>query len=264
MSLDTSRGVGRVATILTALVLPIVAIAQPAKVVAYGDSVTRGFPFEPNDPRTYPSQLADRLDSQFGPDAATVVNRGINGLRADELLADVQGSLLDLDNPDIALVMIGGNDFLQAAPTITEAADVQAVIDQTVTETLAIVNTILSHTNPDGSTPEVILAGITPNRVTINLPDLSTTGSRVAEQYNTLLEAALPTGVRYFDDNFYDLFDPISENAIPSLMTDPIHPNAAGLELIAENFAPRVAEIIIPEPASAMLLLALLLRRSRH
>ena len=76
-----------------------------------GDSVTHGYPYVGTS-KTYPAKLQVHLVNQYGEDQYSVVNRGVSGHRADEVLADLQTKgWLGADNPDAVLLMVGGNDL---------------------------------------------------------------------------------------------------------------------------------------------------------
>jgi len=189
-----------------------------------GNSVTHGYPYVGSE-STYPARLQTSLDSAHGPGAFAVINHGVTGYRADQVLS----SLRELDwmdeDPDIVLLMVGGNDFLQEAPV----HGVAATVNRTVAEVQAIVDLIKAHVNRDGSTPRVIVSAFIPNLL------LEEWGSGAMALYNTGLEANLTDIDLWTTDNWDDFYDAETEQARAGLMVDPLHPNIEGYRIIAEN-----------------------------
>lgn len=229
-------------------------------VSTFGDSATRGYPYPVGDPQGYPQNLENRLNATFGPGSFDVSNRGVDGLTSPELLSFLPGWLA-ADNPDVALLMIGGNDFIAAAAggQLTGPDAVAAIFNQTRDNVQTAINMITGHVNPDGSSPLLIVSAFIPNRIfSVAVPGSPVrTGSEYISDYNDLLSATLTGYDAYFTDNFTDLYDPVSRNAFQNLMFDPIHPNAAGYDLMAGNWAEQVS-LLVPEPGSAALLVGLL------
>lgn len=184
------------ATIAAAPRLAPPATPAPVRVVAFGDSLVSGKGATKN------HDFVSVLSSLVGVD---IVNAGRSG--------DTTGSALKRLNsvlsrePDIAIVLLGGNDLLRFVP-----------IDQRVENITAITQRLRK------AGAHVILVGLGNYPIDPfegRLPDVAT---RTA---STLVPGAL-TGVI----------------GNPSLMFDFIHPNDAGHRLIAERIAPTLrAEI---------------------
>lgn len=80
------------------------------RILCLGDSATAGYPYEEKPAHTYPAQLQrwlGRTSKDF-----EVVNAGVDGLTALQLEA-MLSELLETHQPDIVVLMIGGNDMLQ-------------------------------------------------------------------------------------------------------------------------------------------------------
>lgn len=200
--------------------------ADNINILALGDSVTYGFPYI-DTTNTYPAKLQAMIDDNFG-EGYTVVNRGVSGYRADQVLSDLQNNnWLDTDNPEIILLMVGGNDLAQEIDYVWQIPD---VIDQTVLEVQGIVNEIKNHNNPDGNTPKVIISAFIPN----NLSDWG--GSYVMSLYNTDLKNDLVGYDEWFETNWDDFYNTSTAQADVSLMSDKVHPNVQGYELMANNW----------------------------
>ncbi len=211
--------------ILILLVAGIVALAvsvsgdEPVSVVScLGNSITEGIPYSGTE-NTYPARLQVMLDAAYGIGSFEVINHGVGGYRADQVLADLQNlNWMSQDNPDVVLLLVGGNDLAQLQ-----------TIESTVAEVQAIVDVVTAHTNPDDSHPQIIVSAIPPNLI-------SELASLWVSVYNDSLESDL-TGVDlWFTDNWDDFYDPGTGMADASLMADLVHPNIEGYILMAENW----------------------------
>ena len=72
-----------------------------------GDSITNGYPYSGTE-HTYPAQLQARLDEAYSADSYEVINHGVDGYRADQVLADLQDHNWLAEDPDLVLLMVGG------------------------------------------------------------------------------------------------------------------------------------------------------------
>jgi len=190
-----------------------------------GDSITNGYPYAGTE-NTYPARLLNMLEEAYGPGTFEVINHGVFGYRADQVLADLQELDWMDEDPDIVLLMVGGNDLAQEATPL----NLSEVIDRTVAEVQAIVDLVTAHTNADGSHPQIIVSAFIPNLVA------HVWGSDAIALYNARLESNL-TGVDlWITDNWDDFYDPETGQARVELMYDPVHPNVEGYIVIAENW----------------------------
>ena len=106
------------------------------KFLAVGDSLTageNGLPSIIDVPNSYPAKLAGLLTSFYPGQDIVVVNRGVSGLKAEEL-EDRLAGILNAERPDAVLLMIGYNNLtLPCAPgqfgttACSEAIDFTAV-----------------------------------------------------------------------------------------------------------------------------------------
>lgn len=107
------------------------------KFVAVGDSLTageNGLPSVVDVPNSYPAKLAGLLTSFYPGQDIVVVNRGVSGLKAEELEDRLPG-IVNAERPDAVLLMIGYNNLtLPCAPgqfgtlACREAIDFTAVL----------------------------------------------------------------------------------------------------------------------------------------
>ncbi len=211
----------------------------PTSVVScLGDSITNGYPYAGTE-NTYPARLLVMLEAAHGSGSFDVINHGVDGYRADQVLADLQNVNWMAEDPDFVLLMVGGNDLAQEI--LPDLSNLSEVIDQTVAEVQAIVDLVTAHTNADGSHPQIIVSAFPPNRIS------GVGGSAVVALYNSDLEGNLTGLDLWFTDNWDDLYDPDTGQAQTSLMYDAVHPNAEGYIVIAENWFEAI-ETLLPAP----------------
>jgi lysophospholipase L1-like esterase len=84
---------------------------KPLKIVALGSSSTAGAGAS-SPAGSYPARLAALLQKRFPGEDITVVNRGVNGEEAREMLARLEDSVL-AENPDLVLWQVGTNSVLR-------------------------------------------------------------------------------------------------------------------------------------------------------
>ncbi len=215
--------------------------ADNVNILTLGDSVTYGYPYGGTS-NTYPAKLQAMIDDNFGS-GHNVINRGVSGYRADQVLADLQTqNWLEIDNPEVVLLMVGGNDLAQEIDPL-DWSTIPTVIDNTVSEVQNIIDLIKNYTNPDGSTPKVIVSAFIPN----NLSDIG--GTFVVNLYNADLENNLTGYDIYFKTNWDDFYDTETAQADTSLMADKAHPNIQGYEIMASNWY-QVLSPLLPEVSS--------------
>ena len=86
----------------------------PIKIVALGSSSTYGFGAS-TPAASYPSRLAEELAQRLPDQQITVLNRGINGEEAGEMLARLDTDVI-AENPDLVLWQVGTNALLRKIP----------------------------------------------------------------------------------------------------------------------------------------------------
>ena len=82
------------------------------KIVCFGDSITLGF--DPDNsgaqvPTPYPEQLQNYLRTLYNNTNITVVNKGISGNQASDLITRFTADVVN-ENPDLVIQMVGIND----------------------------------------------------------------------------------------------------------------------------------------------------------
>jgi acyl-CoA thioesterase I len=91
-----------------------IASGQPVKIVAIGSSSTYGAGASSRD-ASYPSRLQIELGRHFPGHQFTVVNRGINGEEAADMLARFETGVI-AERPDLVLWQVGTNSVLRDRP----------------------------------------------------------------------------------------------------------------------------------------------------
>jgi lysophospholipase L1-like esterase len=204
-------------------------------VTCLGDSITAGFPYVGSD-QTYPARLTSLLDFAYGDGAYRVVNRGVTGYRADQVLDDLRTyGWMAQDNPDAVLLMVGGNDLMWEI--VTSGSNRDIVIARTATEVQAIIDEVVAHANPQGGYPRVIVSAFPPNLL------IGTYGSQTVALYNERLQTDLTNYSMWIDTNWSDLYDTALGMAQDDLMSDPVHPNSDGYAIVAQNWFDALAQL---------------------
>jgi acyl-CoA thioesterase-1 len=91
-----------------------IAAGEPLRIVAIGSSSTSGA--GASSPATaYPSRLAVELEDLFPDLAVTMVNRGVGGETAREMVARFQKAVFD-EEPDLVVWQVGTNSVLRNDP----------------------------------------------------------------------------------------------------------------------------------------------------
>jgi lysophospholipase L1-like esterase len=87
------------------------AAGEPVVIVAFGSSSTQGFG-STSPAFNYPNRLAERLHRHYPGADITVVNRGIGGEDAPEMMKRLKTSVLDA-KPDLVIWQVGTNAILR-------------------------------------------------------------------------------------------------------------------------------------------------------
>src|SRR5262249_11957611 len=97
-----------------------IAEGKPLKIVALGSSSTAGFGASSLS-QSYPNRLEVELRSLLPGRDVIVINRGINGQDAEEMVARLQRSVLAV-HPDLVIWQVGTNALLDNYPVERESA----------------------------------------------------------------------------------------------------------------------------------------------
>jgi len=97
----------------------LIARGQPIKIVALGSSSTYGAGASTS-AGSYPSRLADELARRFPGHEITVLNRGVNGDEAADMLARLDTAVI-VEKPDVVLWQLGTNSLLRDKAVLPHA-----------------------------------------------------------------------------------------------------------------------------------------------
>ncbi|MEA2965483.1 MAG: acyl-CoA thioesterase [Alphaproteobacteria bacterium] len=97
----------------------VLAAGKPLKIVALGSSSTYGAGASTS-AASYPSRLADELGRRFPRHEITVLNRGVNGNEAADMLARLDTAVI-AEKPDLVLWQVGTNSVLRDKPLLPHA-----------------------------------------------------------------------------------------------------------------------------------------------
>lgn len=208
-------GFGRLAgkAMLGLLALAGPAMADPMRVLAFGDSLTQGYGLVAQE--GFVPQLDAWLDAQ-GADA-TIVNAGVSGDTTAGGAARIDWSL----TPDIdaMILTLGGNDMLRGLDPSTSRENLDVILQSAQARDLPVL--VVGMTAPGNFGPDYKQA------FDAMYPDL-------AKEYGAL----------YFRDIFQGLGPGSPADLQRYFQPDGIHPNAIGVGLIVEALGPKVLELI--------------------
>jgi acyl-CoA thioesterase-1 len=97
----------------------LIARGKPIKIVALGSSSTYGAGASTS-AASYPSRLADELARHFPGHELTILNRGVNGDEAADMLARLDSAVI-AEKPDLVLWQVGTNSVLRDKAVLPHA-----------------------------------------------------------------------------------------------------------------------------------------------
>jgi acyl-CoA thioesterase-1 len=182
--------------------------ADEPVILALGDSLTAGYGLAKSD--SFPAVLETALAEAGRP--ARVINAGVSGDTSKGGLSRVDWLLTE--KPDVVLLELGSNDGLRALDPAQTYKNLAAVIEKA-----------------QKAGAHVLLAGM------LAPPNL---GRDYGEEFN----AVFPRLADEYDVTFYPFFlEGVA--AEPELnLSDGMHPNPEGVEVIVENILPSVIEAL--------------------
>ncbi len=168
-------------------------------VIALGDSLTAGEGIGASE--AYPAVLSARL-------GVPMVNAGVSGNMTSDALARLPLLFRQYPRPKLAIVMLGGNDFLQRRPKEETAQNLGRIIEEFQARGAVVV-----------------LVGV---RGGVFSDTFASEYQRLSRQYQTAYVSNVLKGIM----------------GDPSLKVDTIHPNAKGHQKIADRLEPVVRRLI--------------------
>ena len=97
----------------------LIAAGKPIKIVALGSSSTYGAGASTS-AASYPSRLAEELARHFPGHEITILNRGVNGDEAADMLARLDKAVI-AEHPDLVLWQVGTNSVLRDQAVLPHA-----------------------------------------------------------------------------------------------------------------------------------------------
>ena len=104
------------------------AASEPLKIIAIGSSSTAGAGAS-SPAASYPNRLAAELSAKYPDERITVLNRGVNGQDAREMLARLGTDVID-EKPDLVIWQLGTNAALRDVPQAQVAQFVEQGLQQ--------------------------------------------------------------------------------------------------------------------------------------
>lgn len=176
-------------------------IKEKPTVMAFGDSLVFGLgSTKGND---FVSILSDRVKNEI---KSSIVNLGVSGDTTAEGLERI-GTVIN-KNPDIVIILLGGNDYLRRFPKQITIGNLEKIIRELQKDNI-----------------KVILLGM----------ERGFLGENYGRDFKALAEK---TEVAYVPD----ILDDILGNR--EHMSDAIHPNDKGYKIIADRVQPVLLEVI--------------------
>lgn len=185
-------------------------VSKPLKFLALGDSLTAGYGLGPGDGLT--DVLQARLDAHYGQGAVQVINAGVSGDTTKGGLARLDWALFD--EPDVAMVALGGNDMLRGLEPSQSLANLDAILKEL-----------------DRQSIPVLLAGM-----------LAPTN--MGASYQQEFDAIYPALAARYDVVYYPFF--LDGVALDPQLNQPdgLHPNRAGVDIMIDRIFASVEALL--------------------
>lgn len=200
--------------VVTLVVSLPVAGADPHRIVGFGDSLMAGYQLDPG--QSFPEKLEIALKA-LGHDVV-IANAGVSGDTTSGGLSRLDWSVPD--DTDLVILELGANDMLRGlAPEITEK-NLVAMIERLKTRDI-----------------DIILAGM------VAAPNLGA-------DYGERFDGIYPRLAERYGLPLYPFFlEGVAADA-SFLLEDGMHPNAAGVDRMVENFLPLIESVLSVKGAS--------------
>ena len=172
--------------------------------ICLGDSLTAGFgatrPFLVDKSNSYPAYLQKKVNF-------SVINAGVSGDTTAQGLARVDSDVLSKD-PDIVIILLGANDVFSDIPISTTQNNLQNIINKV-----------------DSGNRKIYLAKFYTDATAAAMSIPSDTITQYNNMFTTLAASS----------NKITLIEDIWTGVWGIHMSDNIHPNARGYEIMADN-----------------------------
>lgn len=188
--------------------ISVAAKAETVKILALGDSLTAGYGLGPGD------GFVDILQAHLDENGFDVelINAGVSGDTTKGGLARLDWALFD--QPQRAIVALGGNDMLRGLSPQQSYDNLQAILQKLETEDIP-----------------VLLAGML-------------APANMGADYQTEFDSIYPKLADEFDVIFYPFF--LEGVALEPTLNQPdgLHPNKEGVKIMADKITPYIQALI--------------------
>jgi acyl-CoA thioesterase-1 len=182
--------------------------AEPMKILAFGDSLTRGYGLGPDD--AFPVVLEREL--RAAGHNVTVINSGNSGDTASAGLARIDWALFD--QPDAVIIELGANDMLRGLPVSKTREDMFEIVKRFQEARLPILLTGMQASPSLGA------------------------------EYKSSFDAIYTDLAQSENLSLYPFFlDGVAADASLN-QDDGIHPNPEGVKIIVQRILPSVEQLI--------------------
>ncbi len=206
------------------------------RIICFGDSITFGF----TDPeggwtQRLHNQLANTYVTKESNPIHEVINLGISGDTADDLIERVDGELAArCNNRDgVVIIAIGVNDSAYNRNTSknhTTAEKFEKKLKQVVTK---------CHEHTD----KIVMLGLLPCDESKMQPmPWSTTGESCSNQRISTFNHSLANVAKAMDVHIVDMFADVMKLDYEKYLHDGLHPNSVGHQYIADRLKDKTAE----------------------
>lgn len=189
-------------------VMPVAAKAEKVKILALGDSLTAGYGLGPGD------GFVDILQAHLDENGFDVelINAGVSGDTTKGGLARLDWALFD--QPQRAIVALGGNDMLRGLSPEQSYDNLQAILQKLEAENIP-----------------VLLAGML-------------APANMGAEYQIEFDSIYPKLANEFDVIFYPFF--LDGVALEPRLNQPdgLHPNKEGVKIMADKITPYIQALL--------------------
>jgi acyl-CoA thioesterase-1 len=192
--------------------------------VCLGDSLTAGYgattPGSDDKTKSYPAYLQKKLN-------IPVINAGITGDTTLQALSRINTDVL-MKNPQIVIIELGANDLFKNIPCKTTKDNLQEIINLINDGNRKIYIAKFYTEEVARSFARSFAKSMTDN---FGITDYAISAMLITliEQYDDMFETLA-------SENKVELIDDIWDGIWDVYMSDSVHPNAKGYELMADNY----------------------------
>jgi len=208
------RTIAKIIILILIFVLAGCDTQETGTMVCLGDSLTEGYgasrPFEVDKSKSYPAFLQQKVK-------LTVLNSGISGNTAADGLDRIDKDVLAKD-PQVVIILLGANDFLRRKPANEAKSNLQAVINKISDMNRKIyLASFIGDAAWENSYLETYSFIITPEIIAL-----------LANYKKIYAELSSENKDIGYISNIW-------KGIGKDHMSDPIHPNAKGYSIMADN-----------------------------